>query len=55
MCVLLGMGGLDLKPSPALDLSDPTLAQREFDAIRDKTEQLKKTLPKAYEYFSQMR
>lgn len=55
MCVLLGMGGLDLKPSPALGLSDPTLAEREFEAIRDKTEQLKKTLPKAYEYFSQMR
>ncbi|AYG80724.1 Flavin-dependent tryptophan halogenase RebH [Streptomyces hundungensis] len=55
MCVLLGMGGIELKPSPALALSDPSAAEREFEAIRDKTRRLTQTLPKAYEYFAQHR
>ncbi|MER5775399.1 hypothetical protein ABT144_14080 [Streptomyces sp. NPDC002039] len=43
------MGGIDLKPSPGLSLVDGTAAQREFDAIRLKTERLIDTLPKAYD------
>ncbi|MFI6015640.1 tryptophan halogenase family protein [Streptomyces sp. NPDC051243] len=54
MCILLGMGGIDLKPSPALALADPTAAQLEFEAIREKTEQLTRTLPAAYDYFTQL-
>ncbi|MFG2892263.1 tryptophan halogenase family protein [Streptomyces sp. NPDC048248] len=55
MCVLLGTGGIELKPSPALRLSDASAAHREFAAIREKTQALIKTLPKAYEYFNSMR
>lgn len=53
MCILLGMGGIDLKPSPALALSDSRAAQREFEEIREKTRRLTETLPKAYDYFAQ--
>jgi tryptophan halogenase len=53
MCVLLGMGGIDVKPSPALALSDPGPARQEFAQIREKSEQLVKVLPKAYDYFTQ--
>lgn len=55
MCILLGMGGVDLKPSPALALTDPAGARREFEAVRAKTDQFARTLPPAYEFFSQMR
>ncbi|MEU6589795.1 tryptophan halogenase family protein [Streptomyces sp. NPDC046881] len=54
MCILLGMGAIDVKPSAALALSDFSAAQQEFDAIRDKARQLVKTLPEAYTYFSRM-
>ncbi|MGW7418196.1 tryptophan halogenase family protein [Streptomyces sp. NPDC054863] len=54
-CILLGTGGFELKPSPALGLSDSSAAQREFEAVREKTRHLTETLPKAYEYFSSMR
>ncbi|MFF4016235.1 tryptophan halogenase family protein [Streptomyces sp. NPDC001843] len=54
MCVLLGMGGIELAPSPALALSDGTAARQEFDRIREKTERLVRTLPKAYDYFSRL-
>ncbi|MEU3712669.1 tryptophan halogenase family protein [Streptomyces catenulae] len=52
MCVLLGMGGIDIKPSPALDLSDGEAARREFALIREKTARLTDTLPPAYSYFA---
>ncbi|MFJ9041551.1 tryptophan halogenase family protein [Streptomyces sp. NPDC102406] len=52
MCVLLGMGGIDVHHSPALDLADPGPAEREFAAIRDKTRRLVETLPNAYDYFA---
>ncbi|MER7702098.1 tryptophan halogenase family protein [Kitasatospora sp. NPDC097605] len=56
MCILLGTGGIELKPSPALALSDPAAAEHEFRLIREKTERLTRTLPKAYDYFAaQMR
>ncbi|MEU4076220.1 tryptophan halogenase [Streptomyces venezuelae] len=54
MCILLGMGGIDLAPSPALALSDPSAALQEFELIREKTERLVKVLPKAYDYFTQL-
>ncbi|MGW3011261.1 tryptophan halogenase family protein [Streptomyces sp. NPDC001219] len=53
MCVLLGMGGIDLKPSRALALSDGSAAEREFAEIREKTRRLTEVLPSAYEYFAQ--
>ncbi|MFD3336888.1 tryptophan halogenase family protein [Streptomyces sp. NPDC058700] len=54
MCILLGMGGIDLAPSPALALSDDTAARREFELIREKTERLVEVLPKAYDYFTRL-
>ncbi len=54
-CVLLGMGGIDVKPSPALALGDSAAAEREFAEIREKTRHLTSVLPKAYDYFSRMR
>ncbi|MER5299786.1 tryptophan halogenase family protein [Streptomyces lasiicapitis] len=55
MCILLGMGGIDLKPSPATRLSEPDAAAREFAAIREKTKALTSALPPAYDYFARMR
>ncbi|TJZ54304.1 tryptophan 7-halogenase [Streptomyces piniterrae] len=53
MCILLGMGGIDLKPSRALALCDGSAAEREFSEIREKTRRLTEVLPPAYEYFAQ--
>ncbi|MFF2044589.1 tryptophan halogenase family protein [Kitasatospora sp. NPDC058170] len=55
MCILLGMGGIELRPSPALALSDSGAAQREFAQIREKTQRLTELLPPAYDYFARMR
>ncbi|MFE7594186.1 tryptophan halogenase family protein [Kitasatospora sp. NPDC057512] len=55
MCILLGMGGIEVAHSPALNLSDGAAAEREFAQIREKTERLVATLPKAYDYFARMR
>ncbi|TVT48880.1 tryptophan 7-halogenase [Amycolatopsis rhizosphaerae] len=55
MCVLLGMGGIKLTPSPALRLADDTAAHKEFEQIRDKAKCLVETLPSQYEYFAATR
>jgi hypothetical protein len=54
-CVLLGTGGIPVQPSPALELTDSTAAQLEFQQIREKTEHLVSVLPRAYDYFAQLR
>ncbi|MBN6039745.1 tryptophan halogenase family protein [Amycolatopsis sp. 195334CR] len=55
MCILLGTGGIEARPSPALALADDTAAQKEFASIRDKAKYLVETLPTQYEYFAAMR
>ncbi|GAA3570843.1 tryptophan 7-halogenase [Amycolatopsis ultiminotia] len=55
MCVLLGTGGIPLRPSPALNISDETAARKEFAAIRDKAKFLVDTLPSQYEYLAELR
>ncbi|MGC0419060.1 tryptophan halogenase family protein [Embleya sp. AB8] len=55
MCILLGTGGIKLRPSPALGLADQTAARKEFAAIRGKARHLAETLPSQYEYFARMR
>ncbi|HEX5741081.1 MAG TPA: tryptophan halogenase family protein [Pilimelia sp.] len=55
MCILLGMGGIDLRPSPALALADEKAALREFADIRDKGDRLVRELPSQYDYFARMR
>lgn len=54
-CILLGMGGIDVKPSPALDLVDEKAALNEFQQIRDKARALVRDLPTQNEYFKRMR
>jgi tryptophan halogenase len=55
MCILLGVGGLPLRPSPALRLTDDAAAKKEFVAIRDKARHLSSQLPTHYEYLARMR
>jgi flavin-dependent dehydrogenase len=55
MCVLLGMGGIEIKPSPALALADGTAAEREFQSVHDRAAALIEKLPSQYEYFTHMR
>ncbi|MFD9813921.1 hypothetical protein [Streptomyces sp. NPDC059080] len=47
--------GIDLKPSPALGLSDGTATGRECELIREKTERLTATLPPTCTYFAGLR
>lgn len=55
MCILLGMGGLPVQHSPALDLMDDSAARKRFEQIRDQAEALTGALPDQYQYFSQFR
>ncbi|MFJ2909599.1 tryptophan halogenase family protein [Streptomyces sp. NPDC087228] len=55
MAILLGTGAIELRPSPALGLADPTTARKEFAAIRDKARFLVDTLPSQYDYFAALR
>jgi tryptophan 6-halogenase len=54
-CILLGMGGHGVKPSPALDLIDEKAALTEFQLIADKAKGLVQKLPTQNEYFRRMR
>jgi tryptophan 6-halogenase len=54
-CVLLGMGGIQVKASPALDLIDEKGALAQFQLIRDKAQSLVRKLPTQNEYFKRMR
>jgi tryptophan 6-halogenase len=53
MCMLLGLGGIELKSSPALALVDPSSAQHEFKLVAEQAAELERTLPTQYEYFAQ--
>jgi tryptophan halogenase len=55
MCILLGMGGIPLRPSPALSRIEDTVAQKEFQQIRDRAQELVMSLPNQYDYFAQFR
>ncbi|QLQ40523.1 tryptophan halogenase family protein [Micromonospora robiginosa] len=54
-CILLGTGGIETLPSPALDLIDEKPALAEFQAIRHKARALVAALPTQNEYFRRMR
>ncbi|MDT7783410.1 MAG: tryptophan 6-halogenase [Pseudonocardiales bacterium] len=53
VCMLLGLGGISLKPSAALKLLDPSSAQHEFKLVAEQAAELERTLPTQYEYFAQ--
>jgi flavin-dependent dehydrogenase len=55
MCILLGTGGIPVRPSPALALIDDAAARKEFAAVRDMARHLVDTLPTQYRYFAQFR
>lgn len=48
--MLLGLGGVPLKPAPALALMDDVNAVKEFGLIRDTAAELVERLPSQYEY-----
>ncbi|GGK73066.1 tryptophan halogenase family protein [Mangrovihabitans endophyticus] len=52
--MLLGLGGLPLRPPAALELFDDAAAQRELQSIRDRTKQLVDQLPSHYAYFAHL-
>ncbi|MFH8497295.1 tryptophan halogenase family protein [Streptomyces coeruleorubidus] len=52
--MLLGLGGLELRPPAALRLMDGTGAEREFQMLRDQSKELVSRLPSQYEYLAQM-
>lgn len=54
MCILLGMGGIDLAPSPALSLADESAARKQFQEIHDKAQALVEALPTPHAYFTTM-
>ncbi len=54
-CILLGMGGIELKHSPALDLADEKEAVRAFEQIRSRADRYVDELPNQHEYFTAMR
>jgi tryptophan 6-halogenase len=53
VCMLLGLGGIPLKPSPALRLLDDSSARREFQLLAEQARDLERSLPTHYEYFAQ--
>jgi tryptophan 6-halogenase len=55
ICIILGMGGIELRPSPALRFADETAARKEFEEIRGSAQSLIGSLPTQYEYFTHMR
>ncbi|MFJ7075528.1 tryptophan halogenase family protein [Streptomyces sp. NPDC098781] len=52
--MILGLGGLPVRHSPALSLIDGTAAAKELQAVRDEAADLVATLPSQYEYFAHL-
>jgi tryptophan halogenase len=49
------MGGIEVKPSPALRLADESAARKQFQEIYDKAQSLLEGLPTQHEYFTHLR
>ena len=54
LSMLLGLGGVGLKPSGAVGLMDGTRAAKEMQLIKDQARDLVRRLPSQYEYLAQM-
>lgn len=52
LCMVLGLGGIPVRPTPAIGLLDPSPARKEFQAVRDTARDLVAKLPSQYEYFA---
>jgi tryptophan halogenase len=53
VCMVLGLGGLPLRSSPALRLLDDSAARAEFRRVQEQAEHLVATLPGQHEFFAQ--
>ncbi|MGH3770346.1 MAG: tryptophan halogenase family protein [Pseudonocardiaceae bacterium] len=51
VCMLLGLGGIPLQPTPALTLLDGTGARKELQLVHDTSRHLIATLPSQHDYF----
>lgn len=49
-CMLLGLGGIPLRPVPAVNMLDDTAAGKEFQLVRHQSRDLTERLPSQYEY-----
>lgn len=54
VAMILGLGGLTIRPRPALANIDDTAARKEFQLIQQRARQLVDTLPTQYEYFAHL-
>ncbi|MEU5302981.1 tryptophan halogenase family protein [Streptomyces noursei] len=52
--MLLGLGGLDVKPAPVLAHMDDSRAAQEIQRLKDQARDIAKRLPSQYEYLAQM-
>ncbi|MDT0464467.1 tryptophan halogenase family protein [Streptomyces gibsoniae] len=55
LAMLFGLGGIPLKPAPALSLMNDSRAAKEFQTVRDQARELVRRLPSQYEYLARMR
>jgi flavin-dependent dehydrogenase len=55
VAMILGLGGLDVRPLPALASMDTTQAAREFEQVRQQAHVLRSRLPSQYEYLARRR
>jgi tryptophan halogenase len=53
--MLLGLGGVPMRPPAALDLIDGTGAAKEFELVRDQAKDLVDRLPSHHDYLASMR
>lgn len=54
-CILLGMGGIPVRPAPSLRYLDDSAARRQFQSVADTAQTLIQRLPTQYEYFARRR
>ncbi|MBW4720430.1 tryptophan halogenase family protein [Saccharothrix obliqua] len=52
MCMVLGLGRIPVRPTPALALLDPTPARKEFQLVQNTARDLVASLPSQHEFFA---
>jgi flavin-dependent dehydrogenase len=55
VCMVLGLGGIPLRPPPVLGMFDAAPARREFTKLRAEADRLVATLPSQHEFLSRLR
>jgi tryptophan 6-halogenase len=54
VCMVLGLGGIPVKPLPALGMRDDTAARHELARVRETAQQLTEKLPSQFQYIEKM-